>query len=136
MTPVRKGSACGRENASFSELDLREPRESGCGTSVDHEQSHGLDHDGAGRDGQEDRLGHEVVVVVAQQGGRSPTQALRRTLGEHITLTANVTVDQVYAEGRPGLAPGRYARLRVSDTGTRMPPEVLARVFEPLLRRR
>jgi signal transduction histidine kinase/CheY-like chemotaxis protein len=45
--------------------------------------------------------------------------------------TANITVDEVYAEGRPGLQPGRYARLRVSDTGAGMPPEVLARVFEP-----
>ena len=100
-------------------------------------------------------------------------QLLRRTLGEHITLTAapadglwpvkadagqleqvlvnlavnardampgggtlsidtaNVTVDEAYADGRPGLKPGRYARLRVSDTGTGMAPEVLARVFEP-----
>jgi CheY-like chemotaxis protein len=100
-------------------------------------------------------------------------QLLRRTLGEHITLTAapagdlwpvkadagqleqvlvnlavnardampgggtltidtaNVTVDDAYADGRPGLKPGRYARLRVSDTGTGMAAEVLARVFEP-----
>ena len=52
--------------------------------------------------------------------------------GGKLTIdTANITVDEAYAEGRPGLKPGRYARLRVSDTGTGMPPEVLARVFEP-----
>jgi signal transduction histidine kinase/CheY-like chemotaxis protein len=91
-------------------------------------------------------------------------QLLRRTLGEHITLTitpadglwpvkadagqleqvlvnlavnardampgggkltidtANITVDETYADNRPGLKPGRYARLRVSDTGTGIPP--------------
>ena len=52
--------------------------------------------------------------------------------GGKLTIdTANVTVDEAYAYGRPGLKPGRYARLRVSDTGTGMPPEVVARVFEP-----
>ena len=52
--------------------------------------------------------------------------------GGKLTIdTANITVDEAYADGRPGLKPGRYALLRVSDTGTGMPPEVLARVFEP-----
>jgi hypothetical protein len=52
--------------------------------------------------------------------------------GGKLTIdTANITVDAAYAEARPGLTPGRYARLRVSDTGTGMPPEVAARVFEP-----
>jgi signal transduction histidine kinase len=31
----------------------------------------------------------------------------------------------------PDLRPGRYVRLRVGDTGMGMPPEVLARAFEP-----
>jgi CheY-like chemotaxis protein len=52
--------------------------------------------------------------------------------GGKLTIdTANITVDEAYAAGRPGLKPGRYTQLRVSDTGTGMPPEVLARVFEP-----
>lgn len=45
--------------------------------------------------------------------------------------TANVRVDQEYASGRPGLMPGEYVSLKVSDTGTGMPREVADRVFEP-----
>jgi PAS domain S-box-containing protein len=45
--------------------------------------------------------------------------------------TANIEADETYAAPRPELTPGRYARLRVSDTGTGMPPEVRDRVFEP-----
>ena len=45
--------------------------------------------------------------------------------------TDNTLVDAAYAEGRPNLEPGRYARLRVSDTGIGMDRETLAKVFEP-----
>ncbi len=52
--------------------------------------------------------------------------------GGTLTLdTENVDVDAAYAQTRPGLAPGRYVRLRVSDTGVGMTPEVAARAFEP-----
>jgi PAS domain S-box-containing protein len=43
----------------------------------------------------------------------------------------NVYVDQAYAAGRPGLKPGRYVRIRVTDTGTGMDAKTLQRVFEP-----
>ena len=37
--------------------------------------------------------------------------------GGRLTIeTANIEVDDAFASQRPGLAPGRYARLRVSDT--------------------
>jgi CheY-like chemotaxis protein len=52
--------------------------------------------------------------------------------GGTLTLdTENVDADDVYVAARAGLAPGRYVRLRVSDTGTGMAPEVAARAFEP-----
>ena len=45
--------------------------------------------------------------------------------------TCCIDVDGEYAGTRPHLHPGRYVRLRVSDTGTGMPPEVIERAFEP-----
>jgi two-component system cell cycle sensor histidine kinase/response regulator CckA len=52
--------------------------------------------------------------------------------GGTITIeTCELTVDRDYAAGRPQLHPGHYVRMRVSDTGTGMPPEVIERAFEP-----
>ncbi|WP_246607963.1 PAS domain-containing hybrid sensor histidine kinase/response regulator [Paractinoplanes toevensis] len=52
--------------------------------------------------------------------------------GGTITIeTCDLTVDLEYAAGRPALRPGHYVRLRFSDTGTGMPPEVIERAFEP-----
>nr|WP_308121261.1 PAS domain S-box protein [Actinoplanes bogorensis] len=52
--------------------------------------------------------------------------------GGDLTIeTESLEVDSDYASGRPNLRPGSYVRLRVSDTGTGMPPEVIERAFEP-----
>jgi two-component system, cell cycle sensor histidine kinase and response regulator CckA len=52
--------------------------------------------------------------------------------GGELTLeTANAEFDDSYAANHPGAAPGRYAMLAVSDTGTGIDPEIRARVFEP-----
>jgi PAS domain S-box-containing protein len=52
--------------------------------------------------------------------------------GGKITLeTSNAWIDQDYAERHPDVAPGQYVLLSVSDTGSGMSAEHLARVFEP-----
>jgi signal transduction histidine kinase len=44
---------------------------------------------------------------------------------------ADVELDDTYARGRPGMVPGPYVVLSVSDTGMGMDPETQARIFEP-----
>lgn len=52
--------------------------------------------------------------------------------GGKLTIdVANVDVDLAYAASRPTLKPGRYVRLRVSDTGAGMDKVTLDHVFEP-----
>ena len=51
--------------------------------------------------------------------------------GGRLTIaTSPVEIDEAGAM-RLDLVPGRYVELAVADTGTGMPPEVVARVFEP-----
>ena len=51
--------------------------------------------------------------------------------GRLLIKTANVEVDESYATARPGLTPGRYVSLRVSDSGLGMNAETLKHAFEP-----
>src|SRR5262249_5715142 len=52
--------------------------------------------------------------------------------GGTLTLdTENIDVDAAYASSKPGLEPGCYVRLRVSDTGVGMDAATAARAFEP-----
>jgi PAS domain S-box-containing protein len=51
--------------------------------------------------------------------------------GRLILETRNVELEDSEHGGEIGVTAGRYVRLSVSDTGTGMPPEVLARVFDP-----
>jgi signal transduction histidine kinase len=52
--------------------------------------------------------------------------------GGTLTIGQGVTqLDEEYARLHPGVSPGRFVELSVSDTGEGMSPDVVARIFEP-----
>lgn len=52
--------------------------------------------------------------------------------GGKLTIeTANAYLDDVYTAAEPDLRPGQYVAICITDTGTGIPPDVIARVFEP-----
>jgi PAS domain S-box-containing protein len=52
--------------------------------------------------------------------------------GGKLTLeTANVHLDEQYAASQAEVVPGQYVMLAVTDTGSGMPPDVIARAFDP-----
>lgn len=51
--------------------------------------------------------------------------------GSLLIETANVRLDDEYARDNPDVKPGQYVMVSVTDTGSGMPPEIVARVFEP-----
>ncbi len=94
-------------------------------------------------------LGEHIDLIITPGPGLWPVEADRGQLeqvlvnlavnardampgGGKLTIdTANLDIDNTYAAGHPDLQPGRHVRLRVSDTGTGMDRETVARVFEP-----
>ncbi|MDP2372169.1 ATP-binding protein [Reyranella sp.] len=51
--------------------------------------------------------------------------------GKLMIETRNATLDEDYAARNSDVVAGDYAMLAVTDTGTGMPPEVLARIYDP-----
>ncbi|MGJ4802455.1 PAS domain-containing protein [Luteimonas sp. SDU82] len=52
--------------------------------------------------------------------------------GGRLTIeTANCDLDHRYTAEHPGVQPGQYVRIAVSDTGAGMTPEVMAKAFDP-----
>jgi len=94
-------------------------------------------------------LGEHVELVTKLDQGLGPVLADRRQLEQVlVNLAVNARdampgggmlrlettcahVDEAYATDRAHLKPGRYASLKVSDTGTGIPKDVIERVFEP-----
>ncbi|MEV8508463.1 PAS domain S-box protein [Actinoplanes sp. NPDC051475] len=69
----------------------------------------------------------EQVLVNLAVNGRDAMPS-----GGHLTIdTAAVAVDEDHPATRAGLPPGSYVRIRVSDTGTGMPKEVIDKAFDP-----
>jgi PAS domain S-box-containing protein len=69
----------------------------------------------------------EQVLVNLAVNGRDAMPG-----GGQLTIDTGVhEVDADYVVARPNLNPGRYAQLRVSDTGAGMPRDVVDRAFEP-----
>src|SRR6185503_14297359 len=94
-------------------------------------------------------IGEDVKVVLHLGPGLAPVKADRGQVeqvvmnlavnardampgGGTLTLeTANVELDEHYAEMHVAVKPGLYVGLMMTDTGTGMTPQVQARLFEP-----
>jgi len=70
---------------------------------------------------------HQVLMNL----GTNAAHAMRKTGGILDIRSADIEVDPKSANSYPGLKPGAYLKLSVSDTGLGMSPSVRERIFEP-----
>jgi PAS domain S-box-containing protein len=70
---------------------------------------------------------HQIAMNLATNAAH----AMKEQGGVLEIRVGPVTLDETFAAAHPGTRPGLHVRLRVSDTGTGIPGEALARIFEP-----
>ncbi len=94
-------------------------------------------------------LGEEIAIVLKTAPDLWPVIADRSQLetclfnlatnardamprGGSLTIaTSNQNLDDDYARQNPSVTPGDYVMIAVSDTGTGMTPDIMAKIFEP-----
>jgi CheY-like chemotaxis protein len=70
---------------------------------------------------------HQVIMNLCTNAGH----AMQENGGLLEVSLTDVDIDADFAKHHPGLNPGKFVRLTVSDTGHGMSPEVIERIFDP-----
>ena len=70
---------------------------------------------------------HQVIMNLCTNAGH----AMQENGGLLEVSLSDLAIDADFAKHHPGLNPGKFVRLTVSDTGHGMSPEVIERIFDP-----
>ena len=70
---------------------------------------------------------HQVIMNLCTNA----SHAMQENGGLLEVSLTDMDIDAEFAKHHPGLKPGKFVRLTVSDTGHGMPPEVIERIYDP-----